>query len=90
MEYNLKITTDDSELQGTQDLLVEIGDTANELQSEVEGAFNSDPVEIFTEATDDAAEALNREAAAAKKAATEQEKLNKSTAKGTKGNKKIR
>ena len=89
MEYNLKITTDDSELQGTQDLLVEIGDTANELQSEVEGAFNSDPVEIFTEATDDAAEALNREAAAAKKAATEQEKLNKSTAKGTKGNKRL-
>ena len=31
MEYNLKITTDDSELQDTQDLLVEIGDTANEL-----------------------------------------------------------
>lgn len=89
MEYNLKITTDDSELQSTQDLLVEIGDTANDIQDEVEGAFNSEPVEAFTAATEDAASALGSEAAAAKNAAASQEQLNKATDKGTKGNKRL-
>ena len=89
MEYNLKITTDDSELQDTQDLLVEIGDTASEIQGEINDAFSTDAVETFREGVEDTEDALRDASNAAKKTAEEQEKLNKATNTGTKSNKRL-
>ncbi len=89
MEYNLKITTDDSDLQSTKDLLVEIGDAADEIQGEVEDAFDSGPVDSFTESTEDATAAMNAQAAAAAKATKSQNDLNKSTDKADKSSKRF-
>ena len=88
-DYNLRIVTDDSQLESTLAVMSNMVESAEEVKNSVEEAFTTDAVEEFAGAVEGAESAVNKAAQATEKAAKAQDKLNKNTTKGVAGNKRL-
>ncbi len=89
MDYNLKITTDNSDLETTQGLMNDIASSASEVGTEIDNSFNAGPIEEVAGAANDGASAMSNLSTQTQSATAAQNQYDKAASKGSRTNRRF-